>query len=57
MKVKSNINESKDIFKLDYQYNSEFWKEENQLLLTREMTDFIKKLKSDDNEFKIKSNF
>lgn len=57
MKVKSNINENKDIFKLDYQYNSEFWKEENQLLLTREMTDFIKKLKSDDNEFKIKSNF
>lgn len=55
--VKSNINENKDIFKLDYRYNPEFWNSNNQLLLTKEMTDFIEKLKSDDNEFKIKSNF
>lgn len=57
MKIKSNINETKDIFKLDYGYNQEFWNQENQLLLTKEMTDFIEKLKNDENEFKIKSNF
>ncbi|WP_047419296.1 hypothetical protein [Cellulophaga sp. Hel_I_12] len=57
MSVKSNIRESEDIFKLHYRYNKEFWNQENQLLLTNEMTDFIHKIKNDENKLNVKSNF
>jgi len=57
MNVKSNIRESEDIFKLHYRYNKEFWNQENQLLLTNEMNDFITKIKNEENKMNVKSNF
>lgn len=45
----SNANGEKDIFKLKYDYNPEFWEYQNRLLLTDEMRDFI-------NTFDFKKN-
>ncbi len=53
--IKKNINATKDIFRLKYPYNATFWKSQNQLLLTNEMLDFIKKA-NNNKEFKISSN-
>lgn len=55
-KVKKNISATKDIFKLKYPYNSEYWSSQNQLLLTDEMQAFIKKMGKDNKEFKVRSN-
>lgn len=54
--VKSNINEHKDIFKLKFPYNPEYWNSQNQLLLTEEMQRFITKMGVDNKEFKVKNN-
>ncbi len=54
-KVKSNINEHKDIFKLKYPYNSEYWTSQNQLILTDEMQVFIKRIGEDNKKFKVRS--
>ncbi|WP_165747800.1 carboxypeptidase-like regulatory domain-containing protein [Cellulophaga sp. Z1A5H] len=54
--VKSNVNEQKDIFKIKMKYDKDFWKEQNQLLLTDEMEAFIKKMTQDDTKRKVKSN-
>lgn len=54
--VDSNINEQKDMFKLKYLYDEAFWNSQNQLLLTVEMQDFVKKMGEDSKEFKVKSN-
>jgi len=54
--VKSNVNEQKDIFKIDFPYDQSYWNSENQLLLTDEMQNFIKKVGDENTEFKIKSN-
>lgn len=40
-KIKSNINEHKDVFKLNKNYNQSFWEQQNQLLFTEEMSKFI----------------
>ena len=56
MKVKKNVNENKDVFKLDFPYNDGFWKAQNYLLLTDEMLTFIKGLDEKNGEFDIKSN-
>lgn len=56
MKVKKNVNENKDVFKLDFPYNEGFWNAQNQLLLTDEMLLFIKNLGNSNEEFEIKSN-
>lgn len=56
--VKSNCSENKDVFKINFDYSEDFWKNQNQLPLTSELKDFLSKL--DDNkrsEFKITSNF
>jgi len=55
-KVDKNTNATKDIFKIKYKYNPNYWKEQNQLLLTDEMLDFIKSTKVKNKEFKIRSN-
>lgn len=54
--VKSNINEHKDMFKLKFPYNPEYWNSQNQLLLTNEMQEFIKTMGEYNKEFKVKSN-
>lgn len=54
--VESNINETKDIFKLKFPYRSEYWNSQNQLLLTKEMQEFIKKMGEENTEFKVSSN-
>lgn len=56
LNVKSNVNEHKDVFKLKLPYNADFWKSQNQLLLTEEMLVFISQLTDENSEFKIKSN-
>ncbi|WP_350292989.1 hypothetical protein [uncultured Croceitalea sp.] len=55
-KVRKNVNENKDVFKLNYPYNAKFWVSQNQLLLTDEMQHFIRKVGSESSEFKVKSN-
>ncbi len=54
--IKSNVNEHKDIFKLKYRYNADYWSSQNQLLLTAEMQEFIKKMGEENKQFKVKSN-
>ncbi|MGF1557964.1 MAG: carboxypeptidase-like regulatory domain-containing protein [Flavobacteriaceae bacterium] len=54
--VKSNINEQKDMFKLNYPYDETFWNSQNQLLLTDEMTAFIEKMGKENKEFKVRGN-
>ena len=54
--VKSNVNEQKDVFKLKSSYNADFWKFQNQLLLTDEMLEFLTKLTDENTEFKFRSN-
>ena len=49
---KSNISGEKDIFKLKYAYNPEFWENQNQLLLTSEMQEFISSFDSKKNPFR-----
>ncbi|PRX53059.1 hypothetical protein [Flagellimonas meridianipacifica] len=50
----SNTNGEKDIFKLKHDYNPEFWENQNRLLLTKEMQDFINSFDSKKNPFKSK---
>lgn len=54
--VRSNTNEHKDLFKLKHTYDARYWTSQNQLLLTNEMHAFIKKMGSENNEFKVRSN-
>ncbi|WP_299326393.1 hypothetical protein [uncultured Maribacter sp.] len=54
--VTKNTSATKDLFKLDYPYNPSYWNEQNQLLLTDEMTAFINKVKDPQNDFKFNSN-
>lgn len=55
-KVKKNISAVKDIFKIKYKYDSNYWEEQNQLLLTNEMVAFIKRMGTKNKEYKIRSN-
>ena len=56
MDVKKNVNENRDVFKLNFPYNENFWNSQNQLLLTDEMLEFIDDVGSKNGEFKVKSN-
>ncbi|WP_166388023.1 carboxypeptidase-like regulatory domain-containing protein [Polaribacter sp. 11A2H] len=51
---KQSIN--KDIFKFKKPFSSEFWKNQEYLLLTKEMKDFLETVKSSNNEFKTTTN-
>ncbi len=48
----SNISGTKEIFKLKFPYNPEFWQTQNRLLLTDEMEAFIYSFDGKDNPFK-----
>lgn len=56
LEVKNNISLSKDIFRLKADYNNDFWESQNYLLLTEEMSEFLKNLKDENNDFKSISN-
>ncbi|MFW5700303.1 MAG: hypothetical protein ACOCWM_01325 [Cyclobacteriaceae bacterium] len=51
-KIKKNASVKKDIFKLDYPYNEDFWKKQNILPLTNEMETFINEASKTDIEKK-----
>lgn len=55
-KVRKNANENKEIFKLRFPYDLEFWEKQNTLLLTDEMNAFIAKVSQKNSEFKVRSN-
>ncbi|OBQ52007.1 hypothetical protein VQ01_14845 [Tamlana sp. s12] len=56
-RVSENIKANKDMFTLDHDYNEEFWKNQNQLPLTKEMVDFINSQDTlNQNEFRSNTN-
>jgi len=59
-KVESNFPIDKDVFKAKFPYSSEFWNNQNQLPLTTELKDFLKRVsenKDKKKEFEIIGNF
>ncbi len=54
--IKKNVSENKDLFKINYKYDATYWNSQNQLLLTKEMEEFLKTLDDENNEFKVNSN-
>jgi hypothetical protein len=57
-KIKNNINLNKDMFDLNGDYNSEYWKNNEILTLTNEMQEFINKVNESgkNSDFKTKTN-
>ena len=57
--IKSNFSVDKEIFKAKFQYSDEFWKNQNQLPLTKDLKDFLNTVaeKKDKKEFEIIGNF
>jgi len=53
---KENTSISKDIFDLKFKYNTSFWENQNQQMLTQEMKKFINNLDPKNREYKIKTN-
>ena len=59
-KIKSNFSVEKDLFKADFPYSEDFWKNQNQLLLTSELKEFLAKVsknKARNSEYKVIGNF
>ncbi len=59
-KVKPNFDTDKDVFKAKFPYSAEFWSTQNQLPLTSELKDFLKRVsdnKDKKKEFEIIGNF
>lgn len=59
-KAKSNLSMDKDIFKVKYPYSEQFWKYQNQLPLTSDLSGFLKRVsenKDNKKEFDIVGNF
>jgi len=55
--VKDNTSLKRDLFKINKDYDAIFWKNQNQLLLTKEMKEFLNSLETDkNNEYKTISN-
>ncbi len=54
--MNKNISVNKDIFKLKKTFNPEFWNKQEYLLLTKEMSEFLKKLENSEKEFKTITN-
>jgi hypothetical protein len=54
--IKSNVSMKKDVFKLKHKYSKDFWKNQNQLVLTKEMQQFLDNLGEKENQFLIFSN-
>jgi hypothetical protein len=58
--VKDNVNLKKDIFKINMNYNEDYWKQIDKILpLTKEMQEFVYKinLEQKNKEFRAISNF
>lgn len=53
----TNVNNNKELFKLDIDYDKEFWLNQNQLPLTNELNEFIKNVKKYEKGYEIISNF
>lgn len=59
-KANSNLSMDKDIFKVKYPYSEQFWKNQNQLPLTSDLSQFLKRVsenKDNKKEFEIVGNF
>lgn len=59
-KAKSNLSMDKDIFKVKFPYSEQFWKSQNQLPLTSDLSAFLKRVsenKENKKEFEIVGNF
>lgn len=59
-KVESNFATDKDVFKAKFPYSAEFWNNQNQLPLTNELKDFLKRVsenKDKKKQFEIIGNF
>lgn len=59
-KVEPNFATDKDVFKAKFPYSAEFWNNQNQLPLTNELKDFLKRVsenKDKKKEFEIIGNF
>ena len=58
MRLKNNVNLNRDMFELNGIYNSEFWKNNETLQLTKEMQDFITMVNSSNtkSDFRTKTN-
>lgn len=59
-KVESNFAFDKDVFKAKFPYSADFWNNQNQLPLTNELKDFLKRVsenKDKKKEFEIIGNF
>lgn len=54
--VSKNTNVTKDLFKLKHAYDANYWQSQNQLLLTKEMEDFIQTMTLENEVFKVNSN-
>ena len=55
-KIKSNVNEHKDIFKLEHPYNPDYWEKQSWLPLTEEIKKFINTMGQGSSKLKTKSN-
>ena len=58
--VNSNFSVDKDLFKANFSYSEDFWRNQNQLLLTTELKEFLNRVsenKSKGSEYKIIGNF
>jgi len=53
----TNVKSNKELFKIDIDYDKEFWLNQNQLPLTNELDEFIKNTKKYEKEYNIISNF
>ena len=59
-KVKSNFPIDKDIFKAKFPYSADFWDNQNQLPLTQELKNFLKRVEENKDrkkEYEIIGNF
>ncbi|TXD48157.1 hypothetical protein [Polaribacter sp. IC063] len=55
-KVDKNVSVKKDVFKLKKSFNADFWDKQKYLLLTNDMSKFLKDLESSKNKFKTITN-
>jgi len=52
-----NVKSKKELFKIDIDYDKEFWFNQNQLPLTNELNEFIENVKKYEKEYDIISSF
>lgn len=55
-KIKSNVNEHKDIFKLKHPFNADYWEQQSWLPLTEEIKKFINTIGQGNSKLKTRGN-